>query len=76
MRKIEGGGRTAAPVFKMFMQEYIKEFPNTKRNFTEPEGVFHTMYESKDELYTKISPLPKQDAQDNLIKQDNEGLIF
>ncbi|WP_170019176.1 PBP1A family penicillin-binding protein [Campylobacter sp. RM16190] len=76
MRKIEGGGRTAAPVFKAFIEQYIKEFPETKRNFIEPEGVFHTMYEGKDELYTKTSPLPKQDAQDNLIKQDNEGMIF
>ncbi|WP_172129630.1 transglycosylase domain-containing protein [Campylobacter sp. RM16192] len=76
MRKIEGGGRTAAPVFKAFIEEYIKEFPETKRNFIEPEGIFHTMYEGKDELYTKTSPLPKQDAQDNLIKQDNEGMIF
>lgn len=76
MRKIEGGGRTAAPVFKKFVQSYMKEFPNSKKNFTEPEGVFHTIYDGKDELYTKISPLPKQDAQDNLIKQDNEGMIF
>ncbi|QKG29624.1 penicillin-binding protein 1A [Campylobacter sp. RM16187] len=76
MRKIEGGGRTAAPVFKAFIEQYIKEFPETKRNFIEPEGIFHTMYEGKDELYTKTSPLPKQDAQDNLIKQDNEGMIF
>lgn len=76
MRKVEGGGRTAAPVFKAFIQSYIKEFPETKRNFIEPEGIYHSLYDGKDELYTRTSPLPKQDNQENLINQENDGLIF
>ena len=76
MRKVEGGGRTAAPVFKKFMESYMKEYPPRLKTFAEPEGVFHTAHEGVSEVYTKISPVPKQDAQDTLIKQDDEGLIF
>ena len=76
MRKVEGGGRTAAPVFKKFMESYMKEYPLKQKTFIEPEGVFHTAHEGLAEIYTKISPVPKPDAQDMLIKQDDEGLIF
>ncbi|EKU10602.1 transglycosylase domain-containing protein [Campylobacter showae] len=76
MRKVEGGGRTVAPVFKKFMESYMKEYPLKQKTFIEPEGVFHTAYEGLIEVYTKISPVPKQDAQDTLIKQDDERLIF
>lgn len=76
MRKVEGGGRTAAPVFRVFMEEYLKSFPQTLRNFPEPEGVFHAIYNGKDELYTATSPLPKQDEMQNMIEQDSEGLMF
>ena len=76
MRKIEGGGRTAAPVFRVFMEDYLKYFPQTIRNFTEPEGVSHAIYNGKDELYTTTSPLPRQGEMENLIEQDNDGIIF
>jgi len=76
MRKIEGGGRTAAPVFRVFMEDYLKYFPQTIRNFTEPEGVSHAIYNGKDELYTITSPLPRQGEMENLIEQDNDGIIF
>ena len=59
MRKVEGGGRTAAPVFAKFLDAYLKEYPQTKRNFTVPDGVFSRQYNGKEEYYTKISPLPK-----------------
>ncbi|MGP1484713.1 MAG: transglycosylase domain-containing protein [Campylobacter sp.] len=76
MRKVEGGGRTAAPVFRVFMEEYLKAFPQTTRNFKEPEGVFHAIYGGKDELYTHTSPLPRQDRVEHLIEEDSEGLMF
>lgn len=59
MRQTEGGGRTAAPVFAKFLESYLKEFPNTRRSFKVPSGVYHQMYNGKDELYTKTSPLPE-----------------
>ncbi|CZE51210.1 transglycosylase domain-containing protein [Campylobacter geochelonis] len=62
MRNVETGGRTAAPVFAEFMNKYLEAFPETKRNFKVPSGVFHKIYKGKDELYTKTSPLPTQDT--------------
>lgn len=75
MRNVEGGARTAAPVFKEFMQNYIKEFPQTKRNFTTPPGVYHKFFNGNDEIYTKISPLPSRSI-NAISTQENDGLMF
>lgn len=72
MRKVEGGGRTAAPVFAEFVSEYIKIHPETKRNFSVPSGVYSQIYNDKDELYTKTSPLPTPREYSN----PDGGLIF
>ncbi|HDZ5339247.1 TPA: PBP1A family penicillin-binding protein [Campylobacter fetus] len=75
MRKIEGGGRTAAPVFKEFMTNYIEAFPQTKRKFETPNEVYHKIYEGIDEIYTSTSPLPSQKT-DAISTQESDGLIF
>ncbi|ALV24330.1 penicillin-binding protein 1A [Campylobacter iguaniorum] len=75
MRKVEGGGRTAAPVFREFITSYVKEFPNTKRKFEAPSGVYHKLYEGSDAIYTDISPLPTQKL-NSVTTQESEGLIF
>ncbi|ANE35756.1 penicillin-binding protein 1A [Campylobacter iguaniorum] len=75
MRKVEGGGRTAAPVFREFITNYVKEFPNTKRKFEAPSGVYHKLYEGSDAIYTDISPLPTQKL-NSITTQESEGLIF
>lgn len=61
MRNVEVGGRTAAPVFGKFLSEYVKEFPETKRHFKVPKGVYSKIFMGKDELYTTTSPLPTQE---------------
>lgn len=58
MKGVEGGGRTSAPVFAKFLSEYLKEFPETKKTFSKPSGVFSQRYKGKDELYTQTSPIP------------------
>ncbi|WP_407643643.1 transglycosylase domain-containing protein [Campylobacter portucalensis] len=58
MRDVEVGGRSSAPVFQKFMQSYLELYPQTKRRFTKPKGVYHKIYRGKDEIYTKTSPLP------------------
>lgn len=79
MRKVETGGLTAAPVFSNFMEKYIKRFPNLKREFKRPDGIYIGKYKGKDELYTDTSPLPK-DADSSIIdelnKDQNEGGII
>ena len=71
MRKVEGGGRTAAPVFAKFLENYLKEYPQAKRNFSVPSGVFTRRYGAGDEYYTKISPLPRR-----VEANEEDGLMF
>jgi penicillin-binding protein 1A len=53
------GGATAAPAFAYYYRELLKQYPDIKRTFDIPEGVFIGEYKGKKELYTQISPLPK-----------------
>ncbi|MBE3608941.1 transglycosylase domain-containing protein [Campylobacter californiensis] len=77
MKKIEGGGRTAAPVFKKFMETYIKQYPTVRRVFEQPEGVYKGIYNGVDELYTNDSPLPEIIPANEIIQeQENNGLMF
>lgn len=62
MRNVEVGGRSSAPVFKKFMESYLASFPDTKRVFDAPEGVYHRIYKGEEELYTRTSPLPYQET--------------
>ena len=52
------GGAIAAPAFAYFYKNLLKVYPETKRTFDIPQGVFRGKYEGKTELYTEISPLP------------------
>lgn len=65
MRFTEGGARTAAPVFKNFLTQYLQKFPNTTKKFTIPNGVYKTFFKGKIEYYTPKSPLPRQNAKFN-----------
>lgn len=77
MKKVEGGGRTAAPVFRIFLSEYIKHYPNMRRTFMQPEGVYRGRFEGGDEFYTDESPLPNSNNQQNIMQEaDDSGLIF
>ncbi len=53
------GGALAAPAFAYYFQKLIKLYPDTKRTFDVPSGVFRGNYDGKMELYTKQSPLPR-----------------
>jgi len=60
MRRSEGGARTAAPVFREFLTQYIAKFPETKRKFDVPAGVRSGIYKGKKEYYTPKSPFPQK----------------
>ena len=53
------GGALAAPAFAYYFQKLIKLYPDTKRTFDIPPGVFRGDYDGKMELYTEQSPLPR-----------------
>lgn len=74
MHKLEGGSRTAAPVFREFLTKYITTYPNTQREFFVPSGVFTAIYEGKKEFFTEISPLPTIRVEDGYGL--NEGDIL
>ena len=52
------GGALAAPAFAFYYKKLLELYPDTKRAFDIPEGVFKGEYEGKSELYTEHSPLP------------------
>lgn len=72
MRKIEGGGLTAAPVFAAFAREYFVIYPDAKKEFDVPKGVEN----SDGVLHTNISRLPSNKTDNALQTQEEEGLIF
>ncbi|EOW6237454.1 penicillin-binding protein 1A [Campylobacter jejuni] len=65
MRYTEGGARTAAPVFREFLTQYIKKFPDTTRKFSIPNGVYRGNYKGESAYYTTKSPLPKANMKFN-----------
>ncbi|MGH2266722.1 penicillin-binding protein 1A [Campylobacter taeniopygiae] len=71
MRYTESGARTAAPVFKNFLTQYIEKFPNTTRKFSIPNGVYQGTYKGKSAYYTDKSPLPRN----NINLNENEILF-
>ena len=71
LAKRETGGRTAAPVVRVFYRALAKKHPEFKRRFEEPEGVYHVKRGGRDLIYTDISPLPAED-----MDPVNEEIIF
>ena len=76
------GGAVAAPAFAYYYKRLLELYPDTKRTFDVPEGVFIGEYEGKKELYTKISPLPKQEVSEPISQpeadyyEDDDGYMI
>ena len=70
------GGAIAAPAFAYYYEKLLELYPDTKRSFDIPQGVFRGEYEGKSELYTDTSPFPvkkmtAQDEYDSLSTGEN-----
>jgi penicillin-binding protein 1A len=63
----------AAPAFAFYYKKLLELYPDTKRTFDIPQGVYRGKYEGKSELYTQNSPLPN--AQRNPIHSYDEGVV-
>jgi len=63
------GGGLAAPAFAYYYEKLLELYPEIKRTFTIPQGVFRGKYENKGELYTKNSPLPNKHVKQ--VKREN-----
>ncbi len=74
------GGALAAPAFAFYYKNLLELYPDTKRTFDIPQGVFRGEYEDKTELYTKNSPLPDShkkevhpyDEYDQMLEEETE----
>ncbi len=79
------GGAIAAPAFAYYYEKLLGLYPETKRSFDIPQGVFKGEYEGKSELYTELSPFPVkkmtvQEEYDSLssgesVQDDEYGVI-
>jgi penicillin-binding protein 1A len=76
MRRSETGGRAAAPVFKYFYDDLLRIYPNTKRYFDLPAGVYRepTNDGNTTEEYTDTSKAP--DVTETPAPATNERLVF
>lgn len=71
MKATEGGARTSAPVFREFITQYVRAFPNTRRYFKVPSGVSKGNYKGENEFYTPKSPFPQKS-----IYQTQDEMLF
>jgi len=78
MGKRETGGRTAAPAFKYFYQNWLKLHPEIQRDFVMPPNVFVQKYNGEDEYFTETSKVPKEqndvEIQTDYLK--NKNILF
>jgi len=75
MGKRETGGRTAGPAFAYFYKNWMKLHPEIDRKFQKPKDVFVQKIDGKDEVFTNISDVPKDemnlDIQSDYLKKDS-----
>lgn len=78
MRRTETGGRSAAPAFKYFYEEWLKLHPEIQRKFNKPKNVFESYYNDKKEIFTQTSniPLEKNNIKIQNKSMGNENIIF
>jgi penicillin-binding protein 1A len=69
------GGAIAAPAFAYYYKKLLALYPDTKRTFDIPQGVFRGEYNGKSELYTENSPLPDAHQKALLAEKENEETI-
>jgi penicillin-binding protein 1A len=70
------GGAMAAPAFSYYYRKLLMLYPDTKRTFEVPEGVFRGMYQGAPEIYTEHSPLPANQKVDLSTDQEEEGQML
>ncbi|MEY3089689.1 MAG: hypothetical protein RL113_5 [Pseudomonadota bacterium] len=74
------GGAMAAPAFAYYYKKLLELYPETKRTFDVPEGIFRGTYKGRPEIYTAHSPLPVSQkvnvstTQDQFLENETEIL--
>jgi len=70
------GGALAAPAFAYYYKKLLELYPETKRTFDIPEGVFRGEYEGRSELYTAHSPLPDSYKKERSYNSQSHDQLF
>ncbi|MDC0933469.1 PBP1A family penicillin-binding protein, partial [Arcobacteraceae bacterium] len=78
MGKRETGGRTAAPAFSYFYKHWMKLHPEIPRKFIQPKEVYTQKFNGKDEVFTKISDIPKDEINMEIQKEhlQHDNILF
>jgi len=76
MRRSETGGRAAGPVFRYYYEDMLRIYPNTKRYFDVPAGVYQAPTDDQNgsETFTDTSVAP--DATQEEAPKTEEKLLF
>ncbi|HZF71185.1 MAG TPA: penicillin-binding protein, partial [Sulfuricurvum sp.] len=75
MRRSETGGRAAAPVFRYYYEDLLRIYPDTKRYFDLPAGVYQAPTDQNgSENFTDTSAAP--DATQEETPKTDEKLVF
>ena len=76
MRRSETGGRAAGPVFRYYYEDILRIYPNTKRYFDVPAGVYQAPTDDQNgsETFTDTSVAP--DTTQEEAPKTEEKLLF
>ncbi len=76
MRRSETGGRAAGPVFRYYYEDMLRIYPNTKRYFDVPAGVYQAPMDDQNgsETFTDTSLAP--DVTQEEAPKTEEKLLF
>lgn len=77
MRRSETGGRAAGQAFRYFYEDMLRIYPNTKRYFDRPAGVYDISTDAESnasEAFTDTSKAP--DGTEGATPATNEQLVF
>lgn len=77
MRRSETGGRAAGQVFRYFYEDLLRIYPNTKRYFDRPSGVYDMTVDTESnttETFTDVSKAP--DVLEAPAPETEEQLLF
>jgi penicillin-binding protein 1A len=69
------GGALAAPAFSYYYKKLLEVYPETKRTFDIPEGVFRGEYDGKPEIFTAQSPLPNSYKKPSQVYDENDSYL-
>lgn len=74
MSRVETGGRSTAPVFRYFFEQYLNVYPQIPRHFEIPSGVYSSKINGQTEYFTDTSKLEDPNTTQN--NEPSSGVIF